>query len=447
MKTFASPFLLLLLLSLCINDSSNGQFLINGLYQNYNAFQTTPDHELLAGRNRLRLKLNNSLDVGGLYAESDLIHRYTESENIEIQLREIYLDWYFDNLDLRIGKQTIIWGRADGGFITDILSPVDLREFLTQSPSDLRFGITAINAIHYFGANSLQLIVSPTFQKDLLPAQESPWFPVQTIDSPFPLQFTDDPEQPTAKNVQAAAKYSLRSPNNIDLDLSLLYWTHPMPAYALTINLINFPGVPSVTLQETYQPSPMAGISLAWSAHPNWLIKSESLFVYERLFTFLPVPVNRLEQALDDLPTALQVLQEFEFRDDGYLLTKPWLQNMLGIQTTVQKTTISAQAYLETIFNYEDRILSQQLFPYATLFATRSFLRDRLQATTAGRVNFYAKDYWIQLQATYDLADDLEFTLGTNLFGGNSVSPFYGHFTFNQFRENSFLFSRFAIYF
>jgi hypothetical protein len=194
LKTFASPFLLLLLLSLCISDSSNGQFVINGLYQNYNAFQTIPDYELLAGRNRLRLKLNKSLDLGGLYAESDLIHRYTESDHIEIQLREIYLDWYFDNLDLRIGKQTIIWGRADGGFITDILSPVDLREFLTQSISDLRFGITAINAIRYFGANSLQLIVSPTFQKDLLPAQESPWFPVQTIDSPFPLQYPGSSE-------------------------------------------------------------------------------------------------------------------------------------------------------------------------------------------------------------------------------------------------------------
>ena len=55
---------------------------------------------------------------------------YFSDKDLELGLRETYLDIYFDSIDLRVGKQQIIWGKADGVFITDIVSPKDLREFL-----------------------------------------------------------------------------------------------------------------------------------------------------------------------------------------------------------------------------------------------------------------------------------------------------------------------------
>ncbi len=45
------------------------------------------------------------------------------NKEAEFDLKEVYVDLYFDNLDLRIGKQTIIWGEAEGAFITDLVSP------------------------------------------------------------------------------------------------------------------------------------------------------------------------------------------------------------------------------------------------------------------------------------------------------------------------------------
>jgi hypothetical protein len=38
----------------------------------------------------------------------------------------------------------------------------------------------------------------------------------------------------SAADVQLAVRYGLRSPSRFDLDLMLLHWSHPLPAYALT---------------------------------------------------------------------------------------------------------------------------------------------------------------------------------------------------------------------
>ena len=439
---------LLLIVLLIPAGHSFAQTRLSGLYQNYNAFQTVSENELIAARNRFRVQLNSSITDGSFYAETDLIHRYSQGAEAEVVIREVYLDLYFEKADLRIGKQIINWGRANGAFVTGILSPLDLSEFLTQDPSDLILGVTAMNYTRYFGSNSLQFVFAPVFEKDRFPSADSRWFPLQTIDAPLPVIYRPYESDRTISDVQAALRYSLRSPDSFDLDLMLLYWTHPMPSFRLTVEFLNdFPEPPSVDLSETYKASPMAGYSFNWQLGDNFQLLSESLFVKDALFTFLPVSVNRLEDALVSLTDALLVLQEFEVRNDGYLLTKPWLQSMIGIQTELVGTTIRLQTFLETIFDYEDRILPQRYFPYATLFMNRSFLRERLQMISGGRFNIFGKDFWIQAQGVYELRDGIEISAGVNLFGGEEISPFYGHFTFHQFRENSFLFSKVAVYF
>jgi hypothetical protein len=225
------------------------------------------------------------------------------------------------------------------------------------------------------------------------------------------------------------------------------HWAHPMPAYAILPTFFSLQQLPEVSLRETYKTTPMAGYALTWQPGETWIFQAEGLFANERLFTFLPVPINRLEEALENPLEAIQVIQEFDVRDDGYLLTKPWIHQMIGVQRDIAGVTAGVQGYIEVILNYEDRILPQRLFPYVSFFGQRSFLRDRLQVFTVGRYNFYGQDFWTQLSGTYDISDGFEVTLGGNIFGGPSISPFYGHLTFRQFRDNSFIFAQTAIYF
>ncbi|REL38211.1 hypothetical protein DYD21_06270 [Rhodohalobacter sp. SW132] len=417
------------------------------MYQNYTGYQLTGDHELVAGRNRLRVQFNQSLPFGTLYAEIDFLDKYADERDFEILPRQMYADWYTSNYDIRIGKQNVIWGESIDTFVNDIITPVDLSEFLTQSPEDLRVGVTAVNIRRYFGSHSLQLIITPAIQPDRLPDPDSRWFPIEQPPTFIPVSFRERDRSPALSDVQTALRFAWRPSASLDVDFMLYRWAHPMPAYSVRPAIQEFPNTPEVSLRENYKTSPMAGYSLSWQISDRWSFVSEALYVYSRLFTYLPVSVNRLESALDNPAEILPLLQEFEIRDDGYLLTKPWLHTMAGMQADLWDTIVGVQAYTELILNYEERILSQQLFPYLSAFAQRTFLRERLALTANGRYNIYGEDFWAQIRTSYEINDGFEVAMGTNLFGGPSISPFYGHLSFELFKENSFGFVQTSIYF
>lgn len=429
------------------SSSGKAQNSLSGLYQNYNAVQTSPPNEIIAGRNRLRLQINRSQSFGGFYAETDVIQSYSENPDVELIIKEAYADIYFDKSDLRVGLQKISWGRADAGFVIDILSQLDLREFLTLGPDDLRLGITALNYTRYFGANSFQLIASPIFQPDRIPKPGSRWYPVPEISTPLPVNISQYEAETGIDNVQLAFRYGLRSPANLDLDLYALLWTHPMPAYDIDLEFLDLPNVLSVTLNETYKQSLMGGVSASYQLHQYFTFIGEMLYVKDRLFTYLPIQTEQLENAISSPVSALQVFQEFAFNDINFLEKSSWLNSMFGIKSEVKGVNISAQVYLETILNYDDRFLQDEQFTYFSLLLNRAFLRQRLQAIFLGRYNQNGDDFWTQIQGIYEIDDGLEISFGVNLFGGRERDTFYGHFSFDQFSDNSFIFSKIAVYF
>jgi len=436
------------LIMLC-GKPAGAQTTLGGNLQNYNAFQTTGDHLLIAGRNRLRMEANHSLSRGSIHINSDLYHRYSEREHdLELLLREAWIDVYFENSDLRAGVQTVSFGRSASSFVTDILTPLDLRESLTQDFSDLRMGFVAANYIRYFGQNYLQLIASPAFQPHRLPEADSRWFPEPDLPEFVPLNYTGQEAREGLRNLHSAARFAWRSRSNLDLDLMLYYWSHPAPAYALELAIEPDLASSAFNLVESYQPSPMAGYSLAWRpGGGSWEITTETLFVQRRLFTYLPVPVSQLEAAMDDPQLAIQLLPEFITENDGFLAEKPWIHTMLGARYETRGWTFAAQGFLEYILNYDDELLPQEFFPAITTFAGRSFFRERLDTMALGHYNIYAEDFWIQWQGGFEWSDDIEIAGGVNLFGGPDITPFYGHFTFNRYRPNSFLFLKLTAYF
>jgi hypothetical protein len=76
-------------------------------------------------------------------------------------LRELYVDTYLADWSLRLGKQQVVWGTADGIKLLDIINPTDFRELSQNSMEDSRIPIWMINAERNIGDNSnIQFIVS-----------------------------------------------------------------------------------------------------------------------------------------------------------------------------------------------------------------------------------------------------------------------------------------------
>lgn len=76
-------------------------------------------------------------------------------------LRELYADTGAFGWDLRLGKQQVVWGTADGIKLLDIINPTDFREMNQNATEDARIPIWMINAERNVGENgNIQLIVS-----------------------------------------------------------------------------------------------------------------------------------------------------------------------------------------------------------------------------------------------------------------------------------------------
>jgi len=84
-------------------------------------------------------------------------------------LRELYVDTTAFGWDLRLGKQQVVWGTADGIKLLDIVNPTDFRE-LNQAPQeDSRIPVWMINGERNVGdSGNLQLIVSQ-FEENKIP--------------------------------------------------------------------------------------------------------------------------------------------------------------------------------------------------------------------------------------------------------------------------------------
>ena len=116
---------------------------INGFVRNYTGVLLA-DGDFSIVQNTLDLALKHQKEKMGFVA-NPFVYHYPYKENY-FGLREAYMDLYADKVDVRIGKQQIIWGQADGVFITDIVSPKNLTEFLLWDFNEIRMGVTAVKA-------------------------------------------------------------------------------------------------------------------------------------------------------------------------------------------------------------------------------------------------------------------------------------------------------------
>ena len=119
---------------------------------------------------------------------------------LQFDLAEAYFDFYLERADVRIGKQKVIWGEAEGTFITDLVSPRDMRSFILADFSEIRKAVPAVKVDYYAGPYTLQGIWVTHFIPTSLLSQDSMWAQSPTL--PFPATVTSitfkEPTMPDA---------------------------------------------------------------------------------------------------------------------------------------------------------------------------------------------------------------------------------------------------------
>ena len=358
----------------------------------YSVLQNTFDWRLDYGKGNVALYVNPVFDYNAL------------DDNLDISLRQGYMDIYFDNFDLRIGKQQIIWGKADGVFITDVISPRDLSEFILPDFEEIRIGTNAIKFDYYLGNSTFEAVWIPTFESTILPEENSIWAPkMPNLTMPVNYDSTYTEVENKLSESEIAFKYSYLG-SAIDFELMAAYMWDDNP----TMHIFLQPDS-TLLIKPEYHRLPLAGASFS-KALAGAVVRGEAAYYFEKRFAPEDFSVNDVKE-------------------------KDYAHYLIGYDHNWFGMNVSFQFIQEYILDYENDISNDEFTSTMTFLVTEDFLRETLRLEFFSYYGINNEDALLRPKIAYDLADGFEVQLGANIFVGEEGN-------FGQYDENDMLFMK-----
>ncbi|MGD9706394.1 MAG: DUF1302 family protein [Candidatus Delongbacteria bacterium] len=365
---------------------------ITGYVRNYTGVLLEGDNDFSIIQNTLNL---NFEDTGTRVAFKVNPYIYNNmNSDIETGLRQAYIDVFFNSIDIRVGKQQVIWGKSDGVFITDVVSPKDLREFLLPDFEEIRMGVTAVKINHYFGNKTLEFVWIPTFTPTLMPEEGSIWRPAGTVPPENGFDQSRLKVRKSLKNSELFLRFSSVS-SAIDLEAVAGYMWDDDP----TVHMVSGTdplsiAPPSLTVMPEHHRLGLVGGSFSTTLG-GFVLRGEGAYYFGKYFPL----INPLSE-------------------NGAVM-KDYLHYMIGGDYTLWGVRMSAQFIRQTILDHEDHIQRDRTEDMMTLMATRDFFRETLFLELFTYIGINNGDALIRGKAKYKFTDAVEVLLGVNFFTGS----------------------------
>ena len=275
---------------------SQSTFRMSGFVQNEAAYTyASPDH-FSKFRTRAKVKLGGRLServkwqlAGDLSYDPnyDFNHFYNSSvrrdQSVDGYIDESFLDIDADSWEIRLGRQHIVWGEMVGLFFGDVVSALDLREFVLPDFETIRIPQWAARA-EYFNSN---------FHADLI------WLPFVTGNELgkfgsdfylFPIELPDGVRanfrhDKMPHDVGEDSGFGARVSYLLDgWDMSLFYYTSPDRNQALIRRIEVAPSNFDLTFLPTHNRIHQVGATIAKDLG-SVVLKAEAVETTDRLIS------------------------------------------------------------------------------------------------------------------------------------------------------------------
>ena len=311
-----------------------------------------------------------TIDGRGNYTD-DVLDNY---EN-EIELDELYLQGSItEDLDIKAGRQIVVWGRSDNIRITDVLNPLDVRWLGLVDIEKLRLPITMTKIDYYIKGWSLTGLIAHEVRYNKNPEFGSDFFPESR-----PLPSHESPAEGFSMNTTQYAA----SLNGIFQGWDVSFYFADI--YSQNGHLVarTLAPVPQFKIEHARIQMFGGAFNIAWG---NWLFKTEAA-VFDGL-RFSNTPGKEFYR--------LDALAGFEYS---------------GLSDATVTLEIANRHY----FDFDERMKNSPDFQKEDMFEwavriTKPYLNDTLNLSlVAGFFGFTADDGGFQrLSAEYDLTDSIE---------------------------------------
>lgn len=336
------------------------------------------------------------------------IDRLEAGDSFQAELRELYLDVLYEDFDVRLGRQQIVWGESIGLRILDVINPQDFREFILNDFIDARIPLWSLRVDYTLSDWTFEGLWLPDFEASrpadrgsefqfrnlplpALPIQPPPPFPSVQVDS------IRQPEDWRLGDSEVGFRVT-RFLRNMDLSLNYLYaWgDFPVPFRRVL-------GPNTFRFEPRHERFHLIGGSFNY-AFDVFVIRGEG---------------------------GLRLGEHFVSGDphdrDG-IRQREFLSYVLGLDWTVNDNLMAnVQFFQNVVFNAPGALVGESVENAVSLFLMSDFINETLypQLLVLYGINF--GDLLIRPQVRYDFSDYVSATIGADFFIG-SRSGLFGQF-------------------
>ena len=112
----------------------------------------------------------------------------------ELEVGEGYLQGSLsENLDIKVGRQIVVWGKSDSIRVTDVMNPLDNRELGLVDIENLRLPVLMTRLDYYHQAWQFSVLAQHEHRDPKEAAVNSEYFPSSVLPIPPGVQFPDIP--------------------------------------------------------------------------------------------------------------------------------------------------------------------------------------------------------------------------------------------------------------
>ena len=337
---------------------------------------------------KMRISGNMYYDaIYDIYSHNDYRDDVEDEYKTDFQLADTYIQGKLSSdIDLKVGRQIVVWGKSDSIRITDVINPLDNRLPGMTDIEDLRLSVGMAKLDYYLGSWNFSFMAIAESRTMLEAPARSEFFPVDSIFTATPDPFSDlkTPSSSWDNMQYAVAANGVFS----GWDLSF-YGAHVLDQ--------------KWHFENSFTTRAINKIDMLGSAinivSGSWLLKSEVAYISGIAYNSTADEKNRLD-----------MLVGFDY---------------MGIRDT----TISLEIANKHIFDYEAQMRDQADYVdkdemQTAIRLTRSFLNDSLDVTAL--LSMFGSKWenggFARVWLDYEIADALSANFGVvDYIGGDKI--------------------------
>jgi hypothetical protein len=386
-------------------------FVLHGQLRNETAYRVARPMAFSKIKNFAYLEMNGKLSQNLSYDLStrmyyDAVFDWTNtfSENVkqdqqwDAELRNAFVDISVGPMDLRLGKQQIVWGQAVNLFFADVVNARDLREFVLPDLDDIRIPMWAGDLEFTFGNTHMEFVAIPILDHDKIGVPGSDFAPrIPSLPEGAVLN-VGDIKMP-ANNARNGV-YGFRLSQMVsgwDLGGFYLYGYDYSPTYFRRIEVnpetqrITVNVMPEITRKRTVGATFSKDISAV-------VLKGEFVYDRDRNFT---------------------VTDPVDF--DG-IVKSDYFEYLLGLDYTFfRKVDFNVQFFQQFVLNPVDTLFRDDQESFLSIWFKTGFFNNRLEPElfAAFTLEPNRADFMLRPKLNFTFNSHLKTALGADLFGGD----------------------------